>query len=116
MLWIDGIVALDVFAAPVAGGRAEKLLERGRRLAPAAVAQPPPPRTRRSAFQEDSPPDAQGRQELRLQPAARRAEPGPLAFRGGSPDDRPSGDRIHCADLAGAVLVAVRSAPGAVSG
>ena len=115
VLWIDGIVALDVFGAPVAGGRAEKLLSAGADW-PLPLSLSATPTHAALAFQEDSPPDARGRQAYVYSRLLAGPSLGPLAFRGGSPDDRPSGDRIHSADLAGDRLVAVRSAPGARSG
>jgi hypothetical protein len=115
VLWIDGIVALDVFGAPVTGGRAEKLLAAGADW-PRPLALAASPTRAALAFQEDSPPNATGRQTYVYSRLLAGPSAGPLAFRGGSPDDAPSGDRVHGADVAGDVLVAVRSAPGARSG
>ena len=115
VLWIDGIVALDVFGAPAAGGRAGKLISAGADW-PRPLSLAASPTRAALAFQEDSAPDGAGRQEYVYSRLLAGPSAGPLAFRGGSPDDASSGDRVHGADIAGDVLVAVRSAPGAASG
>ena len=98
VLWIDGIVALDVFGAPAAGGRAGKLISAGADW-PRPLSLAASPTRAALAFQEDSAPDGAGRQEYVYSRLLAGPSAGPLAFRGGSPDDasvgRPRPRRGH---------------------
>jgi hypothetical protein len=115
VLWMEGIVAVDVFGAPIAGGPVQKLVSTGADW-PRPLDLAASPTHAALAFQEESTPDREGDQEYLYSRLLAGPSIGPLAFRGGSPDDEPSGDRVYGAELAGDVLVAVRSAPGAESG